>query len=90
VNKMDLIASVADETELPRAKAAEVVDAVFAAIGKALKDEQEVRLVGFGTFATAKRKAATGRNPRTGEEIEIPASVAIKFKPGKGLKDAVN
>jgi len=87
---MDLIASVADETELPRAKAAEVVDAVFAAIGKALKDEQEVRLVGFGTFATAKRKAATGRNPRTGEEIEIPASVAIKFKPGKGLKDAVN
>ena len=90
MNKMDLIASVADETELSRTKAAEVVDAVFAAIGKALKEEQEVRLVGFGTFATAKRKAATGRNPRTGEEIEIPESIAIKFKPGKGLKDAVN
>jgi DNA-binding protein HU-beta len=90
VNKMDLVASVADETELPRTKAAEVVDAVFAAIGKALKHEQEVRLVGFGTFATAKRKAGTGRNPRTGEEIEIPASVSVKFKPGKGLKDAVN
>ena len=83
MNKMDLVASVADETELPRTKAAEVVDAVFAAIGKALKDEQEVRLVGFGTFATAKRKALTGRNPRTGEEIEIPASVSVKFKPGK-------
>ena len=90
MNKMDLVASVADETALPRSKAAEVVDAVFAAIGKALKEEQEVRLVGFGTFATAKRKAATGRNPRTGEEIEIPASVSVKFKPGKGLKDAVN
>jgi DNA-binding protein HU-beta len=90
VNKMDLVASVADETELPRTKAAEVVDAVFAAIGKALKEEQEVRLLGFGTFATAKRKAGTGRNPRTGEEIEIPASVSVKFKPGKGLKDAVN
>jgi DNA-binding protein HU-beta len=87
---MDLVASVADETELSRTKAAEVVDAVFAAIGKALKDEQEVRLVGFGTFATAKRKALTGRNPRTGEEIEIPASVSVKFKPGKGLKDALN
>ncbi|MBV8574684.1 MAG: HU family DNA-binding protein [Acetobacteraceae bacterium] len=90
MNKMDLIASVADETELPRTKAAEVVEAVFSAISKALKEEQEVRLVGFGTFATAKRKAATGRNPRTGEEIEIPESIAIKFKPGKGLKDAVN
>jgi DNA-binding protein HU-beta len=87
---MDLIASVADETDLPRTKAAEVVDAVFGAIGKALKEEQEVRLVGFGTFATSRRKAGTGRNPRTGEEIEIPASVAVKFKPGKGLKDAVN
>lgn len=90
MNKMDLIAAVAEETDLPRAKAAQVVDAVFDAIGKALKKEEEVRLLGFGTFATAKRKAATGRNPRTGEEIEIPASVAVKFKAGKGLKDSVN
>jgi DNA-binding protein HU-beta len=87
---MDLIAAVADETDLPRAKAAEVVDAVFGAIEKALKESQEVRLVGFGTFAPTKRKAATGRNPRTGAEIDIPASNSVRFKPGKGLKDAVN
>jgi DNA-binding protein HU-beta len=87
---MDLIATVADETELPRNKATEVVDAVFAAIEGALKKEEEVRLVGFGTFATARRKAGTGRNPRTGEEIAIPASTSVRFKPGKSLKDAVN
>jgi DNA-binding protein HU-beta len=90
VNKMDLIAVVADDTELPRAKAAEVVDAVFNAIEKALKENQEVRLVGFGTFATAARKASTGRNPRTGEEMAIPASTSVRFKPGKALRDAVN
>jgi DNA-binding protein HU-beta len=90
VNKMDLIAVVADETELPRAKAAEVVDSVFNAIEKALKENQEVRLVGFGTFATAARKASTGRNPRTGEEMAIPASTSVRFKPGKALRDAVN
>ncbi|MBV9249333.1 MAG: HU family DNA-binding protein [Acetobacteraceae bacterium] len=89
MNKMDLIAAVADETDLPRTKAAEVVEAVFQVIGRALKQE-DVRLVGFGTFGTARRKAATGRNPRTGEEINIPASVSVKFKPGKGLKASVN
>ena len=67
-----------------------MVDAVLGAIGKALKEDQEVRLVGFGTFATARRKGGTGRNPRTGQEIEIPASVSVKFKAGKILKDAVN
>jgi DNA-binding protein HU-beta len=87
---MDLIAAVSDETELSRAKAAEVVDAVFGAIEGALKKKEEVRLVGFGSFGTASRKAAKGRNPRTGEEIEIPASVSVRFKPGKSLKDAVN
>ncbi|HET8995791.1 MAG TPA: HU family DNA-binding protein [Acetobacteraceae bacterium] len=86
---MDLIAAVAEETELSRAKAAEVVDAVFGAIEKALKKQEEVRLVGFGTFVTAERKAGTGRNPRTGEEMEIPASTTVRFKAGKGLKDAV-
>jgi DNA-binding protein HU-beta len=88
VNKMDLIAAVADQTQLPKAKAAEVVDAVFDAIEKGLKESQEVRLVGFGTFVTAQRKASTGRNPRTGEEMAIPASTSIRFKPGKGLRDA--
>ncbi len=86
---MDLIAAVAEETELSRAKASEVVDAVFAAIEAALKKQEEVRLVGFGTFATAKRKAGTGRNPRTGEAMEIAASTTVRFKAGKGLKEAV-
>ena len=90
MNKMDLIAVVAEETQLPRGKASEVVDAVFAAIEKALKEHQEVRLVGFGTFATAQRKASTGRIPRTGEQMPIPASTSVRFKPGKGLRDAVN
>lgn len=90
MNKMDLIDAVAGETDLPKAKAAEAVDAVFASIEKALKTKQEVRLVGFGTFQTAKRKATTGRNPRTGEEIKIPASTSVRFKAGKGLKDAVS
>ena len=87
---MDLIAAVAEETDLPRAKAGEVVDAIFAHIERALKKQEEVRLVGFGTFATSSRKAGTGRNPRTGEEIKIEASNSVRFKPGKGLKDAVN
>jgi DNA-binding protein HU-beta len=87
---MDLIAAVADTTDLPRAKATEVVDAVFGAIESALKKNEEVRLVGFGTFATAQRKAGTGRNPRTGEEMQIAASTTVRFKAGKGLKDAVN
>ena len=90
MNKMDLIAAVAEATDLPRAKATEVVDAVFGAIEGALKDNKEVRLVGFGTFSNATRKASKGRNPRTGEEIDIPASNSVRFKPGKGLKDAVN
>jgi DNA-binding protein HU-beta len=89
MNKMDLIAAVADTTELPRTKAQEAVDAVFNAIEAALKKQEEVRLVGFGTFATAKRKAGTGRNPRTGEAMEIAASTTVRFKAGKGLKDAV-
>ncbi len=89
MNKMELIAAVAEDTELSRAKASEVVDAVFGAIEEALKKKEEVRLVGFGTFATANRKAGTGRNPRTGETMKIAASTTVRFKAGKGLKDAV-
>ncbi|NBQ74529.1 MAG: HU family DNA-binding protein [Acetobacteraceae bacterium] len=62
----------------------------FDSITAGLKQDGEVRLMGFGTFAAAKRAASTGRNPRTGEEIQIPASTAVRFKMGKGLKDAVN
>ncbi len=89
MNKMELIAAVAEDTELSRAKATEVIDAVFSAIEQALKKKEEVRLVGFGTFATAERKAGTGRNPRTGETMKIAASTTVRFKAGKGLKDAV-
>lgn len=90
MNKQELIGSVADAAGLSRVDAGKAVEAVFESITKALKKGDEVRLVGFGTFATAKRKASTGRNPRTGETMKIAASVQPKFKAGKGLKDAVN
>jgi DNA-binding protein HU-beta len=90
MNKQDLVAVVAESGELSKAKAGEVLDALFEAITTSLKKKQEVRLVGFGTFSTSKRKAGKGRNPRTGEEIKIPASTTVRFKPGKGLKDSVN
>ncbi len=86
---MELIAAVSDATDLSRAKASDVVEAVFSSITDALRKQDEVRLVGFGTFAAAKRKASTGRNPRTGEEMNIPESTTVRFKAGKGLKDAV-
>ena len=90
MNKLDLIAAVAEETDISKAKAAEVVEAVFGAIEQSLKQKEEVRLVGFGTFVTTTREASKGRNPRTGAEINIPASSSVRFKPGKTLKDAVN
>ena len=89
-NKNDLIGVVADKAGLTKAQAGEAVDAVFDAITASLKSGDEVRLVGFGTFAVSKRKASVGRNPATGAEIKIPASNQAKFKPGKGLKDAIN
>jgi DNA-binding protein HU-beta len=90
VNKNDLVAAVADAAGLTKADAAKAVDAVFDTISGSLKGGTEVRLVGFGTFSVVSRKATTGRNPRTGETINIPASKQPKFKAGKGLKDAVN
>lgn len=90
MNKNDLISSVASDAGLSKADATKAVDAVFDNIESALKKGQAVRLVGFGTFSVANRKASTGRNPRTGATIQIPASKQPKFKAGKGLKDAVN
>ena len=90
MNKNDLVATVASAAELSKADAGKAVDAVFEAITGALSGGNDVRLVGFGTFAVANRAATKGRNPRTGEEIDIPASKQPKFKAGKGLKDAVN
>ena len=90
MNKNDLVATVASSTGLSKSDAAKAVEGVFDAITSALQKGEEVRLVGFGTFSVAKRAASTGRNPRTGETIKIPASKQPKFKAGKGLKDAVN
>jgi DNA-binding protein HU-beta len=90
VNKNDLVAAVADETGLSKGDSAGAVDAVFDSITAALRGGEEVRLVGFGSFSVAHRAASEGRNPRTGEKINIPASKQPKFKAGKGLKDAVN
>jgi DNA-binding protein HU-beta len=90
MNKQELIAQVADISGLGKGEANKAVEAVFESISAALKKGDEVRLVGFGTFSVSKRKASTGRNPRTGEEMTIKASNQPKFKAGKGLKDSVN
>jgi DNA-binding protein HU-beta len=89
VNKNELVAAVANEAGLSRADASRAVDAVFDCIASALKNGDDVRLVGFGTFSVAERAASTGRNPRTGESISIAASKQPKFKAGKSLKDAL-
>ena len=90
MNKQELIGSVAEAAGLTRSDAGKAVESVFDSISGALKKGDEVRLVGFGTFSVSKRKASTGRNPRTGEPMSIAASSQPKFKAGKGLKDAVN
>ncbi len=90
MNKKDLVASVAEVANLTPADAARAVDAVFDAITESLASKTEVRIVGFGTFSVTRRAATQGRNPRTGERIQIPASNTPKFKAGKGLKEAVN
>ncbi len=90
MNKNDLVANVANDSGLSKADSAKAVDSVFDTISKALSGGSDVRLVGFGTFSVAQRRASEGRNPRTGERIQIPASKQPKFKAGKALKDAVN
>lgn len=90
MNKNELVAKVADTSDISKADAARAVDAVFGAISEGLQSGDEIRLVGFGTFSVSARAASEGRNPRTGEKIKIPASKQVKFKAGKGLKDAVN
>ena len=90
MNKNDLISSVTDSSGLSKADAGRAVGAVFESIASALKGGGDVRIVGFGTFSVAHRAATTGRNPRTGEAIQIAASKQPKFKAGAPLKDAVN
>ncbi len=90
MNKNDLISAVAETSGLTRSDASRAVESVFETISVALAKGDEVRLVNFGTFSVAKRKASTGRNPRTGEPMSIKASTQPKFKAGKALKDGVN
>lgn len=90
MNKNDLIGVVADKAGLSKGDSTSAVDCIFDAISESLQGGDEVRLVGFGTFSVSHRKASQGRNPRTGEKIQIPASNQPKFKAGKGLKEAVN
>ncbi|MGI5846052.1 MAG: HU family DNA-binding protein [Alphaproteobacteria bacterium] len=90
MNKAELIEAIANETNATKAMAGNFLDAFTSIVTKVLKKKGEVRLVGFGTFTTAKRKATTGRNPQTGAPIKIPASTQPKFKAGKALKDALN
>lgn len=89
MNKSDLIARVAESTDLSKKDVTKAVDAVFEAISEALHNGDKVQLVGFGNFEVRERAARKGRNPQTGEEIEIPASRVPAFKPGKALKDGI-
>jgi DNA-binding protein HU-beta len=90
MNKSELIEAVANKTDMTKTATQQTLEAMVEVITKALKKGDKVQLVGFGTFSVAKRAATTGRNPRTGEAIKIPASKQPKFKAGKELKDTVN
>jgi DNA-binding protein HU-beta len=90
MNKSDLVDAIADSAGLSKADAGRALDGFVGAITGALKSGQSVSLVGFGTFTVRERAARTGRNPRTGETIQIAASKNPAFKAGKALKDAVN
>jgi len=90
MNKEELVEAVAQKAELTKADAARAVEGFVESVTGALRKGDEVRLVGFGTFHVVKRKASTGRNPRTGETIQIAASKQPKFKPGQPLRNQVN
>lgn len=89
MNKAQMIDHVAKTADISKAAAARALDSVVGAIKGTLKKNGSVTLVGFGTFRVSKRKARTGRNPRTNQPIKIPAAKVPKFTPGKALKDAV-
>jgi DNA-binding protein HU-beta len=90
VNKSELIEVIAHQADISKAAATRSLEAVIGAVKTSLKKGDSVTITGFGTFAVTKRKARTGRNPRTGTAIKIKASKVPKFRPGKGLKDALN
>jgi DNA-binding protein HU-beta len=90
VNKSELIDAIAEAADLPKASAAKALEAVINTVSNSLKGGEQVVLVGFGTFSVKDRPARTGRNPQTGQPIEIAAARIPNFKAGKALKDAVN
>jgi DNA-binding protein HU-beta len=90
VNKSELIDAIAAQADLPKAAAGRALDAMIDSVSEELTKGEQVVLVGFGTFSVKERAARTGRNPRTGEPIQIAAATIPSFKPGKALKDAVN
>lgn len=89
MNKQQLIEKIAGEAHLPKAQCENVLNACFETIKKTVKKGDDVKIVGFGTFTKAKRKARTGRNPQTGKTIKIPASWAPKFRAGAEFKEMV-
>ncbi|MBQ6132824.1 MAG: HU family DNA-binding protein [Lachnospiraceae bacterium] len=90
MNKTELVAAMADKADLSKKDAEAALKAFTDVVAEALKKDDKVQLVGFGTFEVSKRAARTGRNPQTGAEMKIAASKAPKFKAGKALKDIVN
>ena len=90
MNKSDLVDAVAGSADMSKAQAAHAVDAVLDGISRALSNGDSVALVGFGTFSVRHRNARSGRNPRTGEKVVVPAKNVPMFKPGKGVRDRLN
>ena len=90
MNKTEFVDAVAERADVQKSDAAKIVDALVDVVGDQLKKGEQITLVGFGTFLVSKREARKGRNPRTGEEIDIAASNVPRFKPGKALKETIN
>lgn len=90
MNKGDLIQKIAEDANLTKVQATEALNTVIGCINDTLKDGDKVSLIGFGTFSVNRRDARTGRNPKTGEAIQIPAKNVVKFKPGKELTQNMN
>ena len=90
MNKSEMIDQIATVADISKSAASRALDAAIEAIAASLKNDQVVTLVGLGSFYVGKRAARTGRNPRTGDAIEIAAAKVPKFRPGKALKDAIN
>ena len=90
MNKSELIDNIAEKSGLNKTQAGDALNAMMESVGEALENNDSVSLVGFGTYSVKDRKARTGRNPKTGEELKIPASKVPHFKAGKSLKDRLN